>query len=321
MHLPEFRGGDWLNSKPLSRADLEGRVVLVDFWDYTCVNCIRTLPHIREWHRKYNDKGLTIIGVHTPEFLFTRETANVARAARSFGLEYPIVLDNDYAIWNAFGNRYWPAKYFFDHRLQLRNSHFGEGAYLENEVGIQALLRERDSSVELPPVEQMLAAPDEGAFCMPTTPELYLGWARGIFGNGNAAVQGKPSAFKLPEKMAPDMVYLDGEFIVDQWSVSAPKVNRQMAKLLLNYEALEANIVLYPPEDGPGMLELRQDGMPLKPELAPEAVSETGRTILRVDVPRMYKLVRNPRVERHALELVWLDAGIEAFAFTFTGCG
>ena len=302
---------------PLTRASLEGRVVLVDFWDYTCVNCIRTLPHIREWHSKYKDKGLVIIGVHTPEFLFAREKENVARAAHSFGMEYPIALDNDYLIWNAFGNRYWPAKYFFDHRLRMRYSHFGEGAYAESERGLQALLAERDPDAVLPQITNVNAAVDEGAFCMPVTPELYLGWARGILGNNRANDKSKPATYLLPVKLAPDIAYLDGEFIVDKWSSSATKPN---ARLLLDYEALEANIVLHPPKDGPGKLELRQDGEPLKVELAPEAVSEDGRTILYVDVPRMYNLVRNPLVQRHAFELVWITAGIEAFAFTFTGC-
>ena len=320
MFLPELNGTVWFNSEPLTRAGLEGQVVLVDFWDYTCVNCIRTLPHLREWHSKYKDKGFVIIGVHTPEFLFAREKENVARAAKSFGLEYPIVLDNEYAIWNAFGNRYWPAKYFFDHRLRLRNSHFGEGAYSESERGIQALLRERDASIELPEIEQRPVAPDEGAFCLPVTPELYLGWARGVFGNASPSPHSKPSTFKLPAKLAQDMVYLVGEFMVDQWSVSAASTALQPARLLLMYEALEANLVLHPPKDGIGKLELIQDGTPLKSELSPEAVSEDGHTILHVDVPRMYNLVRNDGLERHTIEIVWLTAGIEAFAFTFTGC-
>lgn len=320
MFLPEFPSAAWLNSYPLTRASLEGKVVLVDFWDYTCVNCIRTLPHIREWHSKYKDNGLVIIGVHTPEFLFAREKENVARAAQSSGLEYPIVLDNDYLIWNAFGNRYWPAKYFFDHRLRMRHSHFGEGAYAESERGIQALLRERDASIGLPDIMKTQAAPDEGAFCVPVTPELYLGWARGMFGNAGAVYHGKPSTFKLPEKMVADMVYLDGEFIVNQWGVSAASVSEMPARLLLKYEALEANIVLHPPPCGAGMLELRHDGEPLKLNIAPEAVSEGGKTLLLVDVPRMYSLVLNPQVESHTLELIWLTPGLEAFAFTFTSC-
>jgi len=143
MHLPKLNGSAWINSQPLTADDLRGKVILLDIWDYTCVNCIRTLPYIKSWHERYADKGLVIIGVHTPEFPFAMEKQNVQRAVESFGIEYPVVLDNDYDIWNSLSNRYWPAKYFYDHNLRLRSWHFGEGDYADSESGIQALLRER----------------------------------------------------------------------------------------------------------------------------------------------------------------------------------
>jgi thiol-disulfide isomerase/thioredoxin len=140
---PEFTGIDrWLNSAPLSMQGLRGKVVLVDFWTYTCINCIRTLPHVKSWHEKYKDKGLVVVGVHTPEYPFERSTANVQAAIKRFGIAYPVAQDNRYATWQAYGNQYWPAVYLVDRRGRIVYTHFGEGAYAETEARIRALLDE-----------------------------------------------------------------------------------------------------------------------------------------------------------------------------------
>ena len=149
VRAPEI-GRVWLNSTPLSFRQLRGRVVLVDFWDYTCVNCIRTLPYVQAWHEHYRDKGLTVIGVHTPEFTFAQYESNVERGIREFGLTYPIVIDSNREIWKAFANRYWPTKYLLDKDGYLRYGHFGEGGYGECEQVIQELLREIEPAIELP---------------------------------------------------------------------------------------------------------------------------------------------------------------------------
>ena len=167
VRAPEI-GRVWLNSPPLSFRQLRGRVVLVDFWDYTCVNCIRTLPYVQAWHERYVGKGLTVIGVHTPEFTFAQYESNVERGVREFGLTYPIVVDNDREIWKAFANRYWPTKYLLDKDGYLRYAHFGEGAYRETEEVIRELLLEANSSLAFPPLMEPVRAEDrEGAVCYP----------------------------------------------------------------------------------------------------------------------------------------------------------
>jgi thiol-disulfide isomerase/thioredoxin len=165
VRAPEI-GRVWLNSTPLSFRQLRGRAVLVDFWDYTCVNCIRTLPYVQAWHERYRDKGLTVIGVHTPEFTFAQYESNVERGIREFGLTYPIVIDSDREIWKAFANRYWPTRYLLDQGGYLRYGHFGEGGYGECEQVIQELLREIDPDLNLPAfMEPVREADQAGAIC------------------------------------------------------------------------------------------------------------------------------------------------------------
>src|SRR5438874_7721634 len=151
VRAPEI-GRIWLNSPPLSLRQLRGKAVLIDFWDYTCVNCIRTLPYLKAWHERYAAKGLVIIGIHTPEFTFAQYESNVERGVREFGLTYPIVIDTNYELWKAFANKYWPAKYLIDKEGYISGAHFGEGAYAETEQIIQELLREIDPSVALPDI-------------------------------------------------------------------------------------------------------------------------------------------------------------------------
>jgi thiol-disulfide isomerase/thioredoxin len=158
---PDFPAGlKWLNSPPLTLEGLKGKVVLVDFWEYTCVNCIRTFPYLKAWHQKYRDKGLVIIGVHTPEFQFAKEKPNVERAMKKFGLDYPHIVDSDYVVWRTYGNRYWPAKYLIDSKGFVRDFHFGEGGYAGTEATIQKLLKELNPEVVLPPITPALRGSD-----------------------------------------------------------------------------------------------------------------------------------------------------------------
>jgi len=195
---PEI-GRLWLNSPPLSFRQLRGRAVLVDFWDYTCVNCIRTLSYVQVWHERYREKRLTVIGVHTPEFTFAQYESNVERGIREFGLTYPIVIDSDREIWKAFANRYWPTKYLLDKDGYLRYAHFGEGAYRETEEAIRELLLEINASLAFPPLMEPVRSEDrEGAVCFRPSPELYLGHARGRIGNDGGFKEDSIADYNIP---------------------------------------------------------------------------------------------------------------------------
>lgn len=278
VHAPEI-GQTWVNSPPFSLSDLRGRVVLVDFWDYTCANCIRTLPYVVEWHRRYFDKGLTVIGVHAPEFSFARTKDFVAAAIARFGIEYPVVMDNGYMVWQAFANKCWPAKYLIDKDGYIRFFHFGEGDYEATEQAIQTLLREINAALELgPPMAPLRDTDRPGAACYRTTPELYLGYQRGRIGNEGGfqhrpAEKTTPSThvalsqadgvwtevaskaecaghYVLPEKLQADIFYLSGPWVCGPESIRAATNGAgEPASLLVFYTAKEVNLVMAPDGD------------------------------------------------------------------------
>lgn len=326
---PEFPAGlVWLNSPPLRMEQLRGRVVLVDFWEYTCINCIRTFPYLKAWHAKYRDKGLVIIGVHTPEFRFARADRHVARAARKFGLTYPIVLDSDYLIWRAYGNRFWPAKYLIDHQGFVRNYHFGEGAYEATEARIQELLKEANPSVVLPPITPALRPTDRpGAVCYPVTPELYLGYERGshegTLANREGYRPGKTVSYRDPGGWEDGLVYLHGPWKNHPEAVISTRANRSPRDYVgIRYHALEVNAVMRPEAGRPVRVWVFQDG---KPVARRDAGSDlrydgAGRSYVLVDEPRMYHLVRNAVFGQHTLKLAPAGPGLGLYTFTFVSC-
>jgi len=224
---------------------LKGKVVLIDIWDYTCVNCIRTLPYIKSWNEKYKDKGLVILGVHTPEFEFEKDPENLGAAVKGFQLTYPIIADNNKEIWNSLANRYWPAKYIFDAKGIMRASHFGEGEYQEFEAFIQKLLFERDSTVSLPELTPHVRESDKaGAVCYKPTPELYFGFERNKLGNREAFPLHKTTKFMVQQPMEEDAIYLEGEWKIEHQFAAAS--GNGESSININYEAKEANIVIRP---------------------------------------------------------------------------
>jgi thiol-disulfide isomerase/thioredoxin len=324
VHAPEI-GATWVNSEPLELRGLRGRVVLVDFWDYTCVNCLRTLPYLAEWHKRYASLGLTIIGVHTPEFSFAANEKFVRAAVERFGIRYPIVLDNGYAIWHAYANRYWPAKYLIDKDGYIRFFHFGEGDYGETEEAIQTLMHEVNPAAQFPPAMEPVRDTDRpGAVCYNSTPELYFGSKRGKLGNPSGFLSGKESAageYKLPEKIDADAIYLSGVWMSNEEMVRAAPNGSTPSSVLLFYTGKEVNLVAAP--DGqPQTLELLHGGEPLAENELGEDVKRdaAGRTTVAIDSPRMYNLVRNPGMKQKLLQLVAGEPGIECYAFTFTTC-
>jgi thiol-disulfide isomerase/thioredoxin len=322
VRAPEI-GRVWLNSPPLSFRQLRGRAVLVDFWDYTCVNCIRTLPYVQAWHDRYREKGLTVIGVHTPEFTFAQYESNVERGIREFGLTYPIVIDSNREIWKSFANRYWPTKYLLDKEGYLRYGHFGEGAHADSEQVIQELLREIDPALELPPLMEPVREEDQmGAVCYRATGELYLGHARGRIGNEGGFKEDQIADYAFEGALEENFFYAKG-----RWASTAEyfeAVDDGPHSLLLKYEAAAVNLVMACPHAPSAEVVILQDGKPVAQkqmtrDTSLRSLQGREESYLVVDSARMYFLVGNHDFGWHELELR-CSTGVAAFAFTFTSC-
>ena len=292
------RAADWLNSEPLTAADLRGDVVALQFCTYSCVNWIRTLPYVRAWARTYRDRGLVVVGAHAPEFAFERELEGVRRAMAAMGVEHPIVLDNEYAIWTAFGNRYWPALYVLDGDGRVRHRHFGEGAYDTSETAIQQLLGVDGETVQLEP--SGIEAPADWDTL--ASPETYVGRARGERRSGDGAAEPGLNEWAL----------------AGPWTVGdeSARLDAAGGSITYRFEARDLNLVLTPPPEGAGVrFTVRLDGR------APGAahggdVDEHGAGT--VDEPRLYQLVREPgAVAARTFAITFLDPGVRAYVFTF----
>jgi thiol-disulfide isomerase/thioredoxin len=317
---------EWLNTggKALTARDLRGKVVLVDFWEYTCVNCIRTLPYLKEWHKRYADKGLVIVGIHTPEFEFAKERENVVRSARQFGLEYPILLDSDYRNWRAFSNQYWPAKYLLDKEGRARYVHFGEGAYGETEAAIQALLRDLNPRVQLPKLMEPIRGEDKpGAVCYRVTPELYCGYERGLMGapEGFRANRVVTYGFRGGD-LEDGRLYPSGPWLNGPESLRHARATTGLEdSLTIRYHALGVNAVIKPEGGKPYKVFVWQDGKPVaKEDRGADIREEDGKTYLLIEQPRMYEIVKNAKFGSHILRLASDSPDFGIYAFTFTSC-
>lgn len=324
IHMPplpqNYSADRYYNTKPadLSPASLKGKVVLLDIWDYTCVNCIRTLPYIKSWTEKYKDKGLVIIGIHSPEFDFEKAPENLKTAIAKFGLTYPNIADNDYEIWNSLANKYWPAKYLFDKDGILRNTHTGEGEYQEFEAFLQKILLERDSTIILPQLTAIVRASDKsGSVCYRPTPETYVGFDRNHIGNSEGAIPNKVTVFTIPKKLEEDKLYFDGAWkIVHEFAVP---VGKRESSLLINYQAKEANLVIHPQSENNFKVLVEQDGKPVpKEDRGIDLSEENGKTVIEVKEPRMYNIINNSKFHRYILRLSSNSPSFGAYAFTFT---
>ena len=305
---PEFAGaGPWLNTPgglPLTVAGLRGRVVLIDFWTYTCINCLRTTPYLRAWAARYRRRGLTVVGVHTPEFSFERDTGNVKKAVAREGIRHPVVQDNDYATWNAWGNQFWPAKYLIDARGRVRYTHFGEGAYGETEAAIRALLREQDGAA----VGARVRARVETAAPGVATPETYLGAARAQGFLPRAPVVGS-SRYTAPPRLPLNGFALDGVWRVADESATA----RGGSALEAHFQARRVFLVLSSKGNRRRAVRVLLDGRPVS---AAEAGADVRDGRLEVAAQRLYRLVSLPGVEDRTLRLE-LPPDVTGYAFTF----
>jgi len=323
VRAPEFPPSVWLNSySEVSLQTLLPNVVLLDFWDFTCINCLRTLPYLRAWHERYQDLGLEIVGVHTPEFRFARRPQFVKAAIGRLGLRWPVILDNKQEIWTSYANRYWPTVYLIDPQGYIRFSHAGDRGYTQIETAIQTLLQEYDPTLKLPPPLAALRAADiPGAVCTPTTPELHVdALADPLPGN-------EPSEFSLSMDHTDGHFYLEGFWLLNKDGLTLTSEN---GTILLPYNACDVYAVLSPsPQDfehthfdhSPLKIEILQDGQPLPDDhFGQDIFKINDRSMLRVDTPRNYHLVHNPAGQNHQLQLHILESGLTFFAFSFGSC-
>ncbi len=306
----------WLNSQPLTVDGLRGKVVLINFWTYTCINWLRQLPYVRAWAEKYKDRGLTTIGVHTPEFEFEKNIDNVRRASTEMRIDYPIAVDNDYAVWRAFGNRYWPALYFIDTQGRIRHHQFGEGEYEQSERVIQQLLSESGTGR----VGQEMVEVDAGGFEAAAdwnslkSPENYLGYERTEnFASPSGAMLNKRRLYTAPAQLKLNQWALSGDWTIGRQAIV---LNKPGGRIAYRFHARDLHLVMGPAQRGTSVrFRVLVDGQP--------AVAVRG---LDVDVrgegtaseQRLYQLVRQPKpITERQFEIEFLDAGVEAFAFTF----
>jgi thiol-disulfide isomerase/thioredoxin len=315
--LPSLAGATgWLNSPPLTAAGLRGKVVLVDFWTFTCVNWLRQFPYVRAWAQKYAGQGLVVIGVHTPEFSFEHEPGNVRRAVGELGVTYPVATDNDYAVWRAFGNHYWPALYFADARGRLRHHYFGEGEYGQSEMVIQQLLTEAGSAgagTELVSVDAPgLEAPADWATLR--SAENYTGYARTEgFASAGGPVPGRPHVYAVPGRLGLNQWALSGEWTMEQEAATLNAANGQIA---CRFHGRDLNLVMGPAAAGsPVRCRVRLDGQPPGAAHGSDVDPDGLATVAQ---QRVYQLIRQPGpVADRTCEITFLDPGAQAYSFTF----
>ena len=311
----------WINSEALSLEDLRGRVVLVDFWTYTCINCIRTLPYLRDWNDKYSGRGLTIVGVHSPEFEFEKEESKVREAIARERVTWPVAMDNDFDTWRAYSNRWWPHKYLIDQHGRIRYHHIGEGAYVETETMIRQLLDEAGYDVSDTVVGS--SAPQRGTG-VPITRELYagLGWSSGKYlGNREKPKRGETTVYSDPGGHEDGRFYLDGTWVVDSESAKHEPSGAGMdGYVAIHYTAASVNVVAQPPGSGSFEALVTLDGGPV-PEShrgSDVKVRANGDTYIEVDSSRLYNLVRSESADTHGLKITVESPDFVLYTFTFS---
>lgn len=313
--MPSLAGATrWLNSPPLNTEMLRGKVVLVDFWTYSCINCLRTLPYLKAWNEKYRDQGLVIIGVHAPEFAFEKDAHNVAQAVGELGLTYPVAIDNQYAIWNAFKNKYWPAHYLIDAKGVMREHHFGEDAYAETEQMIQTLLKEAHQG-QLAIKDDLVQVSGAGATAAaanaPCSPETYLGYAR----SENRASPEELAKDKAAHYSTPRTLKVDQWALGGNWLISTESATLQNRGGAISYRFRGRDLHLVMGSNKPIRFRVTLDNAAPGQNHGADT-DEEGYGMLQDQ--RLYQLIRqNGQIEERTFRIEFPDAGAEAFAFTF----
>jgi hypothetical protein len=314
--LPSFDGAiGWLNTRPLTPADLQGKVVAVDFWTYTCINWLRTLPYLRAWAGTYGQHGLVTIGVHTPEFSVEHDVDNVRRAVRAIGVEYPVAIDNDYAVWDAFANRYWPALYVADADGRIRHHNFGEGGYDRSERVVRQLLADA-GAVDLPDDAKIVEANGielAADWHNVRSPETYVGLARaeGFASPGRPAFD-EPHTYTVPSRLDVNEWALAGNWTLGREAAVSNEANTRVA---YRFHARDLHLILTPPDQGSARFRVLLDGQ-VPGDAHGLDVDEEGNGV--VVEPRLYQLVRQPGpITDRQFEVEFLDPGAAALCFTF----
>jgi thiol-disulfide isomerase/thioredoxin len=315
--LPSLVGATtWLNSQPLMVDGLRGKVVLINFWTYTCINWLRQLPYVRAWAEKYKAQGLVVIGIHTPEFEFEKNINNVRRALTEMKIDYPIAVDNDYAVWRAFGNHYWPALYFIDTQGRIRHHQFGEGEYEQSERVIQQLLSESGTDRVGQEMVEVDARGFEAAADWNSlkSPENYLGYERTEnFASPGGAVLNKRHLYTAPAQLKPNQWALSGDWTIGKQAIV---LNKSGGRIAYRFHARDLHLVMGTAERGTSVrFRVLVDG---QPAVAARGLDINARGEGTATEQRLYQLVRQPKpITDRQFEIEFLDFGVEAFAFTF----
>jgi thiol-disulfide isomerase/thioredoxin len=320
IRASELFGDFWFNSEPISISALKGYVLLLDFWDYTSLSCIHSQPYLNEWHRRYKDFAFVAVGIHTPEFKFGRSPENVEQAIRKAAIEYPVVMDNDAIIWTAYSNRVRPTRYLVDKEGYVRYSCEGEGGYEQFERAIQSLLAEAGYHGAMPELMEPIRDVDQpGTIAFRATTDVRLGYLKGTL--GNAEGYGPESTIEYDDEglRLPGRVYLKGKWYNEKESVRFDGEAHEEGHITLIYEAVEANSILDAEHHAPCTVLATQDGKSLTKANAGADITfdQKGRSLLVVDSPRLFQIVRNPEFSQHELGLFTNSPELELYAFSF----
>lgn len=318
---PKIIGDTWFNSRPLSLDDFKGKVVLYDFWTYSCVNCRRTLPYLRQWWERYKDKDFILLGIHTPEFEFEKDPQNVEQAIKDLRVTWPVVMDNDYVNWNNFTNHFWPAKYLADKDGKIVYSHFGEGGYKKTESKIREVLKLEDVN----DVSEMVKKEHEhlsaealakagGSVCFPATPETYCGYERGSLANKEGYQRDTETDYVKPDNINDGEIGLFGKFVAHKEYIESVNVG---AEISLRFHATEVNLVLHA-ADKEAVAEVNFEGESPTGDVFGHDVSKARE--VNILKPTMYNLLRSHGLMDGTLTIKAKEGAFRAYAFTFSGC-
>ena len=320
FRVPEIYGNYWINSDPVSLVSLRGYVLLIDFWDYTSIRCHHVLPYLREWYKRYSDKGLIVISVHTPQFPFGREPVNVRTAVEKLNIQYPVVMDNDYLVWNAFRCTSWPTKILVDKNGFIRYVHAGDGQYQNFEHAIQSLITDAGYRDELPYLLGPMKDTDRpGVFCYRETPEILTGWQRGTIGNVEGYSPESTVRYEDPKVYVPGRLYLHGDWLNDRNYVKMNTDDPNGGYLMLMYQAKEVDTVIKPEGEKGFQVFIYQDGQYLSrgDKGADIRYDEAGRSYFIVDEARLYNIVHNREFGEHIIKLSTRSSGFAIYSLSF----